>query len=428
MSMLSQVIAERRSMQTSNLSNPQQWLIELFGGRESKAGIRVTADMALQVAAVFACIRYISRTIAALPCHVYKRTDRGKDKAVNHPLYWLLHSLPNKETIAYDFWLMLLVNLLLCPEAYAYVERDGNSIITALWNVPSNLVKKYRNATTREIYYTIRDDGGIEHITYPENVFVLRNMRFSSRDSSLDPIDLAREALGLSLALEEFGARYFSNGANPGGIVQVEKQLKPEAFARFKETFLGEYSKVSNAAKVLFLEDGATYTKVGNTPEESQAIAARKHQVIEVARYFGVPLHKILDLDRATFSNIEHQGIEAVTDCLTPYLVQIEQECAKDLLLLSERKRLFVKFNVMGLLRGDTAARQAFYHSMIQDGPFSPNDVLELEDMNTFEGGDIHMANGNYVPVDKIEALADARIKKGGEPDNGKNRESAGND
>jgi HK97 family phage portal protein len=414
MSLLTRILEEKRST-VSNLSNPQQWLLDLLGGRESKAGIRVTADTALQVSAVFACVRYLSRTVAALPCQLYKRSDRGKDKAVNHPIYWLLHQLPNPETTAYDFWLMLMVNHLLSPEAYAYIERDGNGIITALWNVPSNRVKKYRNKTTKELYYGVLDDDGREYTVYPENMFVLRNMRFSSKDASLDPIELAREALGLSLAMEEYGAKYFANGANPGGVVQVPGKMSDPAFQRFKESFLEKYAGVANAAKVVFLEENATYQKVANTPEESQAIDARKHQVVEVARFFGVPLHKILDLERSTNNNIEHQSIEAVQDCLTPYLVQLEQEISKDLLLPSERKRYFAKFDLRGLLRGDSNARKDFYHAMIQDGVFSPNDVLELEDMDTYEGGEIHMVNGNMIPVDKIGELAEARIKKGGE-------------
>jgi len=421
MSLITRTLNEKRSMPMSNLTNPTKWLLDLLGGSsESKAGIRITPDLALQVSAVFACINYIARTVSALPCHLYKVSERGKEKAVNHPLYTLLHQIPNKETIAYDFWLMLLVNHLLCPEAYAYIERDGNGLITALWNVPSNRVKKYRNSTTKELYYTIADDNNLEYTAHPENIFVLRNMRFSSKDVSLDPVFIAREALGLSLAMEEFGARYFSQGANPGGVVQHPGRMKDAAFERFKDTFMVKYAGVSNAAKVIFLEDGATYTKVGNTPEESQALDARRHQVVEIARFFGnVPLHKILDLSRSTNNNIEQQSIEAVVDCLTPYLVQIEQEIYKDLLLPSDRRRYFAKFNLSGLLRGDTATRQSFYVAMIQNGAFSPNDVLELEDMNTFDGGDIHVMNGNVVPVDKVEALADARIKKGGEINDG---------
>jgi HK97 family phage portal protein/HK97 family phage prohead protease len=428
MSFITAILEEKRSSASTNLSNPTAWFMKLLGGgAESKAGIQVSADTALQVSAVFACIQYISRTIAALPCHLYKRTDRGKDKAVNHPLYWLLYHLPNKETTAFDFWRMLLVNLLLCPEAYAWIERDGNGTITALWNVPSNRVKKYRNAGTKELYYAIADDEGIEHIVYPENMFVLRNMRFGSKDAPLDPVVLAREALGLALAQEEYNSRYFSNGANSGGVVQTKGRVSPEAFQRFKETFMDKYAGVSNAARVLFLEEDWTYTKVGNTPEESQLTDSRVRQIAEVARFFGnVPLHKILDLSRSTNNNIEHQGIEAVVDCLTPYLVQIEQEAAKDLLLPTERKRLFVKFSVSGLLRGDMAARKDFYKTMIDIGAYSPNKVLELEDENTYEGGDIHVMNAASVPVEKILALAEARIKKGGETGNAGNQNTAG--
>ena len=418
MSLITDILTEKRSAQ-SDLSNPQQWLLELFGGRESKAGVRINADIALQVSAVFACVNWIARTISALPLHLYKRTDHGKDKAINHSIYWLLHQLPNHETTAFDFWLMLLVNHLLCPEAYAYIERDGGGFITALWNVPSSKVKKYRNTATKEYYYGVTDDEGHEVKIYPENMLVLRNMRFSSKDASIDPVQIAREALGLSVALEEYGARYFSNGANPSGIVEVQGKLSDQAFEAFKKDFREKYAGVANTSKVLFLEQGSKYQKISNTPEESQALDSRRHQVVEIARFFGnVPLHKILDLSRSTNNNIEHQAIEAVQDCLTPYMVQIEQEISRSLLLPRERTRYFAKFSVAGLLRGDMVARKDFYNTMLQNAVYSPNDVLEFEDMNTYEGGDMHMANGNMVPVELIAELAKARAKKIG-GDNG---------
>jgi HK97 family phage portal protein len=244
-------------------------------------------------------------------------------------------------------------------------------------------------------------------------------MRFSSKDASIDPVQIAREALGLSVALEEYGARYFSNGANPSGIVEVQGKLSDQAFEAFKKDFREKYAGVANTSKVLFLEQGSKYQKISNTPEESQALDSRRHQVVEIARFFGnVPLHKILDLSRSTNNNIEHQAIEAVQDCLTPYMVQIEQEISRSLLLPRERTRYFAKFSVAGLLRGDMVARKDFYNTMLQNAVYSPNDVLEFEDMNTYEGGDMHMANGNMVPVELIAELAKARAKKIG-GDNG---------
>lgn len=398
----------------SNLSEPQEWLLNLLTmGYESKAGINVTRNDAIQVSAVFACVKLISETMASLPLVLHKQTAEGKEKAEKHDLYYLLHYMPNPETTAFDFWVMFIVNLLLCEGAYAYVKRDRSGKILELWNIPSSNVTTYRNQKTDEIYYKVKDENtNQEAVFYPENIMYTRGMRFGKRDASLDPVAIAREALGLSLALEEYGGKYFKNGANSGGIIEVPGALSDEAFKRFKESFLEKYAGIGNSSKVMFLESGTKYQKVGNSPEESQAIESRKFQVLEIARFFNVPPHKIMALEHATFSNIEQQSIDFVQSCLNPHAVRLEQTIYKDLLRPTERKRYFAKFHLQGLLRGDMDARKEYYQAGIQNGWLSPNDVRELEDMNKIENGDIHMVNGNMIPLANILQV------KGGEGNN----------
>lgn len=411
-------------VKNSSLATPTEWLLALLGdSSESKSGIYVSSKKALQVSAVFACIKVISETIASLPLHLYKKTVNGKEKADNLDLYSILHYLPNNRTIQFDFWVMYIVNLLLTGDAFAYIKRDNSGKIRELWNIPSGKVTISKNQKTNELYYKVKDDEGNEVIYYPEQIMHTRGMRFDKADESLDPIALARDALGLSLALEEFGSKYFKNGASVGGIAEYPGALSDEAFERFKNSFYKEYQGVANSNKILFLEQGSKFTKTSNTPEESQSLESRKFQVIEIARFFNVPPHKIFDLDRATFSNIEHQSIEFVQSCISPLCVRLEQTIYKDLLMPRERRTLFAKFSLNGLLRGDINTRKEYYQSGIQNGYLSPNDVRALEDMNKIKNGDIYMINGNMMPLSKIEEVYKSRMATEGGDNNGESDE-----
>lgn len=388
----------------SSLASPSEWLLKILGaGEQSKAGVEVSADNALQLSTVFACVNLITNAMASLGIALYKRTDKGKLKAVNHPIYELIHYMPNPETTAFDFWVMYIVNLLLTGDGFAYIQRDGNARVKALWNLPSGNVRIRHNEETNELYYLVKDKDGAWVKYYPENILHTRGMRFNSTEKSVNPVKMAREAIGLAIALEEFGEKFFSNGANTGGIVKVKAKLSDSAFERFKKSFNEKYSGIGNSSKVVFLEEGTEFVKTGTDPDKAQSLESRKFQIAEIARYFyNVPLHKILELDRATFNNIEQLNIAFVQDCLNPISVRIEQSIYKCLLSPNERKQYFAKWNTNALLRGDINARKDFYSSMIQNGVFSPNDVLEFEDMNTYDGGDVHIFNGSSIPVEKI--------------------------
>jgi HK97 family phage portal protein len=390
----------------SSLANPKKWLINLLtGGVESKAGIKVTDDNAIKISAVFACINIISNTIASLGCHLYQITSDGKKRDNSNYYYRLLRYLPNLETTAFEFWTMYIINLILTGDAFAYIKRDGNGFIKELWNIPTQNVKIYRNEKTRELYYVVYDDKNNKETYYPENIMHTRGLRFKDNDKSLNPINLAREAIGINIALEEYAAKYFKNGANSGGIVEVDGKLGEEAFIRFKDSFNEKYAGVGNSSKVLFLESGMKYTKLGNAPKDSQAIESRKFQVIEIARFFNVPPHKIMDLERATFSNIEQQNIDFAQSCIEPICERIEQTIYKSIFSEKEKKKYFVKFNINKLLRADINSKRNYYTSGIQNGFLCPDDVRALEDMNKIpsdQNGGLYMVNGNMIPLKNI--------------------------
>jgi HK97 family phage portal protein len=418
-------ILEKRAnlFEGTPISNPSQWLINLMGGGVSKTGIQVNEETAIKVAAVFACVNTISSDLSALPLHLKKTVERGSENDINHPVYPLIHHLPNPETTAFEFWQMIWVNYLLTGYGYAWIKRDDFGYIKELWNIPTKNITEYVDSQTEEtLYYIVNDEYGNQKKITPSNIYRLRGMRFNQANNVVKFIEVAREALGMSIAAEEFGARYFSNGAHLGGIVEYPGALDDNAFTRFKNSFYEKYSGVINAGKVMFLEGskaGASkYIPVGNDPEKSQMIETRKFQIQEVARFFNLPLYKVLDYERSTFTNNEQQKIDYVSSCLNAHIVHNEQTIIRDLLLPNERKRRFAKYNVKGFLRGDTQAQKDFYNTMVQIGAFSPNRVLELEDENGYEGGDIRVMNGTMMPVDKIYDIWKAKIEKGGNETN----------
>lgn len=398
------ILRQFRSMLTSLISTPERWLVEwLGGGNRSKAGTTVNEETALQVTAVWACVRLLAETVASLPLNLMKFTERGKERAASHPLYFLLHNEPNPEQTTFDFILVMMVNLLLCGRAFAEVVRDEFNQIVEMWPIPTGNVTVRRNVVTKELMYDVNVPNGPRPAVtlYPENMLDIRGMSLNGVDT-FKPVIAAREAIGLSLATEEYGARFFSNGTNVGGVVEYESKLSGEAKDRFKKDFSQNYEGLGKANRLIFLENGSKFTKVSTPPNESQFIETRKFQVIEIARFFNVPPHMIMDLERATFSNIEQQSLGFVIYSLMPWLVRIEQAMQKTCLSEKEKRKFIIKFNVNALLRGDYKSRMEGYAIARQNGWMSANDILSKEDENLIpaeKGGDDYLVNGNMIPI-----------------------------
>jgi len=367
----------------------------------TSAGVSVTEDSAVNLVAVFACVRLLSESIGMLPLQLYKSLKVGKEKANYHPLYSILHDLPNPEISSLTFREIMMCNALLMPEAYAEIEHDNGGNVLALWPIPSNRVTPHRDLVTNVKDYIVSLPNGTQTIITSENMFILPGMGFNV-DRPFKPVQMAREAIGLGLATEKFGSEFFGNGTNAGGIIEYPGKLGDEAYKRFKASSYEKYGGLNKANKLMFLEEGLKFTQLTIPPESAQFLQTRQFQVTEIARFFNVPPHMIQDLSGATFSNIEQKSLEYVTYSLMPWFAKWEQAIYKDLLSVNDRKKYYAKFTVDALLRGDFATRYNAYHLMLQDGVYNADEVRELEDDNpqTDGQGQIYLCNGNMIPKD----------------------------
>ena len=380
-----------------------------FFGR-SNAGKRVTDRTALQHIAVYACVRVLSEAIAQLPLHVYQYTENGKERMPQHPLYFLLHDQPNPEMTSFVFRETLMSHLLIYGNAYAQIIRNGRGDVLGLYPLMPDKMKVDRDEKNRLIYIysrydeanpNLKEQGDI--VLYADEVLHIPGLGFDGL-VGYSPIALAKNAIGISIACEEYGASFFGNGASPSGVLEHPGVIKnPE---RVRDAWQRAYGG-RNAHKVAVLEEGMKFTPIAIPNNEAQFLETRKFQIEEIARMYRVPLHMIGDLDHATFSNVEHLSLDFVKYSLDPWIVRWEQELQKALLSNSEKGRYFIKFNVDGLLRGDYASRMQGYSIGIQNGFLCPNDVRELEDMNLIpeeKGGFTYMVNGS------MSRLCDAGI------------------
>jgi HK97 family phage portal protein len=384
---------EKRNSGTDAAAN--QKLADFIKGTDldESAGVSVTENTALNTTAVYACVKVIAESIASLPFHLIRETGGVRNRARDHPLYGVLHDLANEETTSLNFREAMLASLLLWGNAYARIERDNNGHVSALWFLKPRNVEVERSKVTGKIVYryTDEDTGQLTELSAREVFHVLG---FSLDGlKGISPIRQARQTIGLTMATEEYGAKFFSNGARPGGVLETAGVVKdPE---RLRAAWNAQFQGSRNGHRVAVLEEGVKYHTIGIPPDEAQFLETRKFQLSEICRIFRVPPHMIADLERATFSNIEHQAIEFVQHTLRPWIVRFEQAVYKSLLNEYERQTYYARFNVDGLLRGDYASRMQGYAIGRQNGWLSANDIRGLEDMNPIDGGDVYLVNGN---------------------------------
>ena len=364
----------------------------------SNSGVQVDELRAMQTSAVYACVKILAETVASLPLHLYKKGKNGKkEMAEQHPLFSCLYELPNEEMTSFEFREMMMSAVLLWGNAYARIIRKQGHV-TELWYLkPQNMVVE-RDTQTGKIKYTYTDDITNQTYVYkPSQVFHLKGLSYDGV-KGISPIGQAREAVGLAIATEQYGAKFFGNGARPGGVLEHPGILKdPE---KLRDSWNKVYQGTRNSHKVAVLEEGMKYHEIGMSPEDSQFLQTRSFQLTEICRIFRVPPHMIGDLSRSTFSNIEHQSIDFVVHTIRPWLVRWEQAIARSLLTEEERTIYYAKFNVDGLMRGDFNARMSGYAIARQNGWMSANEIRALEDMNKIpseQGGDLYLLNGNMI-------------------------------
>ena len=373
----------------------------------------------MQMTAVYSCVRILAEAVAGLPLHFYKYKDDGsKEKALDNSLYHLLHDEPNPEMSSFVFRETLMTHLLLWGNAYAQIIRNGKGEIIALYPLMANRMQVDRDENGQLYYiYTRSSDEaktmeGITVYLSPRDVLHIPGLGFDGL-VGYSPIAMAKNAIGLAMATEEYGAKFFANGAAPSGVLEHPGTIKDPA--RLRENWNATFGGSANSGKVAVLEEGMKYTPISISPEQAQFLETRKFQINEIARIFRVPPHMLADLEKSSFSNIEQQSLEFVKYTLDPWVIRWEQSLYRSLLTPEEKKKYFFKFNLEGLLRGDYASRMSGYATARQNGWMSANDIRELENLDRIPselGGDLYLINGNMLPLGDAGAYANKETNK----------------
>lgn len=411
MGLLSGLFRSRDAPKNSTAGSAYRFFL---GG--STSGKQVNERSAMQMTAVYSCVRILSEAVAGLPLHLYRYSaDGSKEKAVDNPLYFLLHDEPNPEMTSFVFRETLMTHLLLWGNGYAQIIRNGKGEVVALYPLMPNRMTVDRD-DKGHLYYEYQTSSDDAHTTKggtvrlkPTDVLHIPGLGFDGL-VGYSPIAMAKNAIGMAIACEEYGAKFFANGATPGGLLEYPGTVKdPE---KVRESWNKGFGGSSNSNKVAILEEGMKYTPISISPNEAQFLETRKFQINEIARIFRVPPHMVGDLEKSSFSNIEQQSLEFVKYTLEPWLIRWEQAMARVLISQNDKAAFFIKFNVDGLLRGDYASRMSGYATARQNGWMSTNDIRELENLDRIpaeDGGDLYLINGN------MTKLSDAGIFAGKE-------------
>jgi len=364
----------------------------------SGSGKAVNARTAIQMSTVYACVRVIAETIASLPLHVYESNEGGSAKAVKHPLYRLIHDEPNPEMTSFVWRETMLTHLLLWGNSYSQVIRNGRGQVVGLYPLLPDYMEVDRDSKG-VLTYKYTNAEGISRWLRPEDVLHIPGLGFDGI-IGYSPVAMEKNAIGLGISAEEYGNKFFSNGARPSGILTHPNTVKDPAALR--ASWNAAYGGTSNASRVAVLEEGMTFTPLSMPNNEAQFLETRRFQVEEICRIYRVPPHMVGDLSRATFSNIEHSSIDFAVHTIRPWLVRIEQAMNRALFPDREKGRFYVQFNLDGLMRGDYKSRMEGYAIARQNGWMSANDIRELENQNPIpaeDGGDAYLCNGNMIPI-----------------------------
>lgn len=376
------------------------------------SGMRVSPDRALQLPVVFACVRVLSESFAVLPMRLYRIGADGKKTPVRkHWLIDLLCRRPNKWQTPFEWREMMQGHLALRGNAFNQIITDRRGNITDLIPLHPDRIKieLLSNSSDFDYRYRYTDRFGKDTVFTREELWHIRGL---SGDGivGMNPIELAREAVGLGLSAQEYGARFFQNDAKPGGgWIEFPGSFKDKATRdTFRESFQAAQTGL-NRGKMAVLEHGMKFHELGLTNKDSQFLEARQYQVGDIARMFRIPPHLVGDLSKATFSNIEQQSLDFVIYTMTPWAERWESSIETNL-LLSDDDDIEVEYDFAGLLRGDQQARSMFYHNGILDGWMTRNQARVSENMEPINGLDEPLMPLNMVPVsDAADARAAAQ-------------------
>lgn len=380
----------------SNYRTPADWLIDALVGEKNTSGVAVNEQTAMRAATVFACVRNIAEDIAKLPLILYRRMKpRGRDRATELPLYYILHDTPNDEMTAMDFRQAIMIDVLLGGNGYAEIVRNGGNDVVALNKISRQRVTPERN-DARQLVYRVSNESGADSFLSQNEILHVRGIGDGLVGWSV--IKLAKETIGLAIAAETSGAGFFGNSSLPTGVLETKEKISKEAMANLRESWNKIHGGAENRHKIAILEQGLSFKAMSISNEDAQFLESREFSVEDVCRWFRMPPHKVGHLKRATgWSTLEATNTDYLTDTLMPWMERWEQEIQRKLIPAKESE-LYCEHLVDALLRGDTAARSAFYREQFMIGAMSQNDIRESENRNPIgDEGDTY-----YVPLNMI--------------------------
>ncbi|MFU9002750.1 phage portal protein [Proteus sp. TSJ240517] len=367
----------------------------------SSSGKVVTADKAMQLSAVWACVRLLSESISTLPIKIYKsESDGSRSLAKEHPIYRLLCKQPNFEMTPSRFMLMVVASL--CLRGNSFIEKKyiGSKLVALEPLLPQNMTVK-RSEQTGMLEYKYTDPLGQKIRTIPiNNIMHIRGFGMDGICGMI-PVKIGRDVIGAALSVEESAAKIFENGLQSSGFLSAEQPLNEEQRERIR-SYLLSFVGSKNAGKMMVLEGGMKYNNVTMNPEAAQMLESRTFSIEEICRWFRVPPFMVGHMDKQSSwaSSVEGMNMQFLTNTLRPLLVNIEQEISR--CLLNGGDDYYAEFSVEGLLRADSAGRSAYYTTALQNGWMSRNDVRRLENLPPIEGGDIYTVQLNLTPLDQL--------------------------
>jgi len=368
------------------------------------AGVIVDEDTALTYSAVYLAVKIISETLAALPSNVYTRVSGSNDRDIarNHPLAVLMNQ-PNPEMTGFNFKRTIISHAALRGNGYAFIGRDRSNRPGELQLITPDRVNKGRERDSKKIIYEISNGGGANDYTAEADMFHLPGMGFDGL-IGYSIVSLAKRSFALGMAAEQFGTSFYENGAQLGTIIEVPPEilLDEDGKEMLLDTFDAKHRGVKHHHRTALIDQGMKVHSLGIPQKDAQFIESRKFNVTDVARWFNIPPHKLKDLEKATFSNIEEQNIDFVQDTMMPWIINFEQT-ANWKLIGRNNTRQFLKLNLNGLLRGDTEARGKWYKERFNMGSLSINELRALEDENGIgPDGDKYFMQMNMSTIDDI--------------------------
>lgn len=389
-----------------SLTDPAGWTFLTGGDTWAKVGVNV--DTQFKIAASFSAIRLIAETVGTLPLHLYKRTEKGREKAKDHALYDLVHNQPNPYMTSIEWKESMAVALATTGMSYNYVDRfESTGRVTSIQPIAKSRIRPELKSDGSLVYwYTARN--GAQVAKTRRDVCPVRGFGNVGELEGFAPHQLHSNSLALSVAVEKYGAEFFGSGARPTGVLTTDDEFKAENREAIRENFQ-KYTRESWMKGLLpILERGLKYQSVTTPNNDAQFLETRKHQIAEVARIYRIPLHMLMEMDSTGKTGTEQGGKQFLDYTLMPYIVRIEQALNSCLLTDQERRLgMYFQFDVRGLLRGDSASRAAYYLAMRQAAAITANEIREREDMPHIVGADELFVPLNMAPLDLIRNIQD---------------------